>query len=84
VARHAAATRVRVSLHSESGRTKLEVCDNGKGIPETEIGKPDGFGLIGMRERAEHLGGRVSIEAKPGGGTRLTVCIPAAGTEVSE
>jgi signal transduction histidine kinase len=74
VARHAQATRVEASLRKEDNYLILEVRDNGKGIPQA----PDtnGFGILGMRERAHVFGGEVIIQGSPGQGTTVTVRIP--------
>lgn len=82
VARHAQATEVVVSLFgAESGEIVLEVCDNGKGMPDTGHSDARTFGLVGMRERAAILGGRMSISSAPGQGTTIEIVIPRAGGE---
>jgi signal transduction histidine kinase len=40
------------------------------------MNKPNSFGLLGIRERAEYWGGEVTIKGKPGGGTTVSVTIP--------
>ncbi len=54
----------------------LEVHDDGRGIKEEDINAVHALGLIGMRERAEHLGGSLKIRGESGLGTTLTVTIP--------
>jgi signal transduction histidine kinase len=76
VARHAHASKVRVRLEVDDANLVLEVGDNGKGIPPGEIAGSNSLGLLGMRERAGLLGGKVEIAARPGKGTRVTVSIP--------
>lgn len=78
--RHAGAARVAVSLAYRPDGLHLEVTDDGGGIaPELLAGGRDGhFGLAGMRERAARLGGRCTITSSPGGGTRVTLFVPAA------
>lgn len=72
VVRHANATRVRVTLAAVDGIAVVTVADNGTGSTETS---EDGRGLLGMRERAELLGG--SLEAGPSGsGFTVTATIP--------
>src|SRR5262245_3478497 len=51
VARHAQATSVRVRVWTEEARLRLEVRDNGRGIPEATIGESTSLGLLGMKER---------------------------------
>lgn len=54
---------------------RITVEDNGIGVPERPL---SGLGIIGMRERVHALGGRLSIERRPTGGTRLSVSLPIA------
>jgi signal transduction histidine kinase len=65
VHKHARATRAELVLDfSHPSCVRLEVRDNGIGV----TGGPDGgFGLVGLRERAEQLGGRLTLESSPGG-----------------
>jgi signal transduction histidine kinase len=72
VRRHADATRATVSVHCDSTGASLVVTDDGRGFaPEQE-----GFGLRGMRERIRLVGGSVTVESRPGSGTRLAVAVP--------
>jgi signal transduction histidine kinase len=70
--RHADAARVDVRLDFAPDAATLVVTDDGRGFT------PDGggFGLAGMRERVEQVGGRVRVDSSPGAGTRLTVTVP--------
>jgi len=77
VARHAAATRIDASLRKEGGVLELSMSDNGKGIGQKMINSSKSLGLIGMRERCQHLGGAIAIRGKPGQGTTITVNLPA-------
>jgi signal transduction histidine kinase len=83
VVRHAGATTVSVSLALRDGSAILEIRDDGRGIPATALGDARALGLIGMRERAEMLGGSAIIEGAPGRGTRIRVALPLAGEERS-
>jgi PAS domain S-box-containing protein len=76
ISRHAEAKRVQVSLKLAGGEVRLTVKDNGKGITEEQMAKPDSFGLLGIRERASYLGGEVDISGKREKGTTVTVRIP--------
>jgi PAS domain S-box-containing protein len=76
IARHANATEVHISLKQQHKSLILEVCDNGKGISESERTDRTSIGLLGMKERAHALGGECSIEGVPGKGTRVTLSIP--------
>ncbi len=75
VSRHARAAEVFVTLHALNGQVTLTVRDKGVGFaPETLDGTR--LGLVGMRERAELLGGTFTLRAEPGTGTEVCVCIP--------
>ena len=76
VARHAQASRVRVKLGEESGQYVMVVSDNGRGFSTTNPARPNSFGLLGMGERAEALGGRVEISSGLAQGTTVTVRLP--------
>ncbi len=78
VARHANASRVEVNLWPKNGHLILEVRDNGSGITEDAMRSSGSLGLIGMRERAEALGGEVQIQRLPEGGTLVTLRMPLA------
>ena len=78
VARHANASRVRVALQAEGRELRLEVEDDGVGLPARQnvAGMP-GTGLIGISERVRRLGGSMSMHS--GSGTRLRVRLPVSG-----
>jgi two-component system, NarL family, sensor histidine kinase UhpB len=74
--RHAQAQHVAVDVHTEAERQlALTVRDDGCGI---HPGKVAGFGMRGMRERVEGLGGRYTIESEAGNGTCVRVTLPLA------
>jgi signal transduction histidine kinase/ligand-binding sensor domain-containing protein len=77
---HAGARRILVSVAYRRSDLLLCVADDGRGIsPDILNGKKlsDHFGLLGMRERARHLDGRLRIDSRPGAGTRIEVRLPA-------
>jgi len=76
VMRHAAASRVDVSMKKKDDSLIVEVRDNGIGIIEGRITGPKSFGLIGIRERVRLLGGEAVIRGKPGEGTLVRVTLP--------
>ena len=77
VARHASTDKAEVLLMFENDALEIYVQDSGKGFdPGAASARGDTAGLSGMRERAELLGGRMTIESAPGAGTSLTVRIP--------
>jgi PAS domain S-box-containing protein len=76
VARHAAATRVEVSLDEEQGYVRLQVRDNGRGITADEVEGSRSFGLLGMRERVLLRSGDFSIQGTPDQGTTVVIKLP--------
>jgi signal transduction histidine kinase/ligand-binding sensor domain-containing protein len=78
VLKHARATRVALKLRIEQGMLNLRVRDNGCGFDSHNVfaAAKGHFGLIGMRERAERLGGELRLESRPGEGTELDVTVP--------
>jgi len=73
VAHHASAKRLSLRLESEAGRWKLTVQDNGLGFDPHDKVSSGHFGLVGMRERAELIGGRLTIESQKGKGTKVVL-----------
>jgi PAS domain S-box-containing protein len=76
VARHAKATRAEVVLQKQRDWLVLLIRDNGRGFDQTDPSLSKSLGLLGMRERAAILGGRVNISSAPGKGTTVTAWIP--------
>ncbi len=76
VARHAEATRAEVVLQKQGNRLVLLIHDNGRGFDQANPAPSKSLGLLGMRERAAILGGRVDISSAPGQGTTVTAWIP--------
>jgi signal transduction histidine kinase len=74
VVKHAQAGHVSILLTRKNGQVALVIEDNGLGFdPERPV---DGFGLQGMRERVELLGGSMRVESSTGAGTTLAVEVP--------
>ncbi|HTZ64896.1 MAG TPA: GAF domain-containing sensor histidine kinase [Solirubrobacteraceae bacterium] len=72
--KHGQATRVVVEIHEDPTTVHLTVRDNGRGFdPDAQS---DGFGLLGIHERTELLGGELQIESTPGKGTTLSARLP--------
>jgi signal transduction histidine kinase len=78
VARHSGATACTVSLNSGGGMLRLVIEDNGRGVGSVakHLTSGPGLGLIGMRERAQALGGTFSVRERDGGGTIVAVTLP--------
>jgi signal transduction histidine kinase len=73
---HSQASQVRVTLSRQDGGLTLEVADNGIGFdPQMPIVQ-SGFGLSGMRERAEQIGAQLSIHSEAGQGVQVKVEVP--------
>ena len=77
VIRHAHAGAVRISVREGAGNLILIIRDNGRGITKAELSSVESIGLLGMKERARLLGGRLTIAGAPGRGTTVTVTVPA-------
>jgi signal transduction histidine kinase len=71
VVQHANARRVRVSLKRTEGRLTLEISDDGSGFVPESVVSEDRFGLRGMQERAELIGGTLEVENRSGQGTAI-------------
>ena len=77
VARHAAASRIRISLQEELDEyILLKIEDDGKGFEVRTTGSKKTLGLLGMKERALMMGGEFRIDSEPGKGTTLFVTVP--------
>lgn len=77
VAKHAGATRVGVTLTYDDDEVVLDVRDDGRGFDDAAPRPATSFGLRGMRQRADRLAGELAIETEPGGGTAVSVRLPA-------
>jgi signal transduction histidine kinase len=75
VARHAHASQVEISIRHSRDRIVFSVADNGRGMEAGAEKKPASFGLLGMRERIEALGGELRIEGLDTG-TRIEGSLP--------
>lgn len=80
--RHGGASKVHVTLRAVAGgerpRLRLEIVDNGAGFDTTNALGQSHFGLRGMRDRVEMIGGSFSLNSAPGEGTRVAVEVDAA------
>jgi len=88
IRKHAHASKVLLRLRTEEQQVELMVLDNGQGGASQTEASPPGFGLLGMRERVELLGGRMQAGSEPGRGWRVEVVLPrgkqeAQGTSTS-
>jgi PAS domain S-box-containing protein len=75
VARHAAATSVRVTLVTDRDTIAVQIRDDGRGLGPAVPGRKS-YGLLGIRERAQTLGGTADIHSPSEGGTLVAISIP--------
>jgi PAS domain S-box-containing protein len=76
IAQHSHANNVSIELRVDDQELTLTVRDDGDGISQEELQDPRSLGLLGMRERSESLGGSLTIEGTPEGGTLLVARVP--------
>jgi signal transduction histidine kinase len=85
VSRHAQASRAVVNVAERDGVVRASVTDDGVGLPDADRlgprgdGLEGGFGMSGMRERAELVGGELELVPAPGKGTVMRLSVPLAG-----
>jgi PAS domain S-box-containing protein len=79
VVRHSQASCVNVALHRHDGLLSLSVTDNGRGFDPSGLSELEGLGLIGMRERASLVGGKLAVDSQAGQGTRVYFEVPFEG-----
>jgi PAS domain S-box-containing protein len=76
VLRHARADKINIHLAQDTNNFRLSVEDNGRGISETEKKAEKSLGLLGIKERIQHVGGSFEIKGVEGLGTTATIIIP--------
>ncbi len=84
IQKHAQASRVQVSLYFDEKEARLSICDNGCGFDaeqqlQQKAPPEEGFGLRGIRERIELVGGTFHLESQAGRGTQLSVTVTRTG-----
>jgi signal transduction histidine kinase len=80
VARHAQAQHVGIMIERRPGRVTAIIEDDGTGFDVAEAEQRGRLGLLGMRERTQMLGGKLTIESAVGKGTTIFVDIPLTET----
>lgn len=73
--KHAQAHSISVSLRLEPGEVSLEVADDGVGFDLAAAVRSGGFGLEGMLERAQQVGGQLTVDSRPGQGTHVRIAL---------
>ena len=81
IAKHSGASKVVVFLKKEQTLVTLRVKDDGIGIKESDMANKKSFGIIGIRERASLMGGKMHIKGLTGKGTTISVEVPVIETE---
>jgi len=78
--RHSGATSAEITVEFDDSKARITVSDNGKGfnLPEKigDLAKDGKFGLAGMQERAQLVGGTLTVQSQPDKGTSITVELP--------
>jgi signal transduction histidine kinase len=72
--RHAQASHFTARITFAANEVRLDLRDNGRGFDPGA--RHDGFGLLGMRERVEGMGGRIAIQSANGNGTAILIALP--------
>lgn len=73
---HSQAKTVKIRLKKKKNQLELIIADNGIGIKEDDLVKSNSYGIFGMKERANFLGGEIDFKGIPEKGTTITVTIP--------
>ncbi|MDO8894188.1 response regulator [Nitrosomonas sp.] len=86
IVRHSQATKVDIELSEDDDDILITIKDNGVGITESQMLNPESFGIIGMNERTQQIGGKLEISGVPSQGSVVTLKIPLtiATTNVGE
>lgn len=84
VTRHSGASRVEIEFHHSDEEVVMSVIDNGRGMTENRTDAPIPYGILGMCERAEHLGGNINFSTPLGGGFSMTVTLPLPAHQEEE
>ena len=74
--KHAQAKNVNITFSFMEDLFVMDIADDGRGFDPSKI--KNGFGMRTMRDRAEDLGGTLTLESEPGAGTAVAVSIPLA------
>ena len=76
--RHGRPSRVAVEVARDDGHLRVTVADNGCGFDPARPGRAGAFGITSMRERANSVGGGITVESAPGQGTKVVLDLPYA------
>jgi len=81
---HSSANAIEISARNVSGELAFTIRDDGKGFDPSQVSFEDHYGLTGMQERVDRLGGRFDLNTKIGKGTTVQFRIPAGSKEMAE
>jgi signal transduction histidine kinase len=76
VSRHSGASKVEIEFFNSEDEAALTVSDNGCGVPQNHVPGPQSYGMLGMKERAGQLGGKIVSGNRQSGGFSLKVTLP--------
>jgi len=83
VKKHAPGAQVWLSVEANDERVAVVIRDDGPGFDHDGVASEGRFGLQTMKERAESVGGSLTIQSRPGAGTRLEVTVPLEGVKAA-
>jgi signal transduction histidine kinase len=83
---HSASRQISIRLCFDAAEVRLEVVDDGRGFtpPGRELEARGHYGILGMRERVEQLGGKFLLHSSPGSGTVVVARLPLSGRRLQE
>ncbi|MDD5301171.1 MAG: MASE1 domain-containing protein [Gallionella sp.] len=84
VAQHSGASSVEIEFHHSDEEVVMSIIDNGCGKTKNRADTSISYGILGMRERTNQLGGTINFETPPGGGFNVTVVLPLPAKEKYE
>lgn len=84
VFKHASATRVLVDVTDQEGILTVEVTDNGGGLAPQALQKETSFGLLGLRERAQSVGGWLDVSSRKEGGVSVILSVPLGDAQLPD
>ena len=76
ISKYADCSLVKIEMSDAEGFLTVEISDNGKGIAEEELRKPQSFGIRGLNERAKTVGGWLDVSSREGHGTSIILSVP--------
>ena len=81
VSRHSGASRVEIEFHHSDEEVVMSIIDNGRGVTENRTDASIPYGMLGMIERVDQMGGKINFDTPPTGGFNVTVILPLPASE---